>query len=85
VRDLPPYFLAEGNPAEVYGLNAVGLRRAGFSHQSLGELKDAYKMIYRSERNVSQAVSVLRETVATDEGRTLLAFLEATSDRGITK
>jgi hypothetical protein len=42
-------------------------------------------MIYRSERNVSQAVSVLRETVATDEGRTLLAFLEASSDRGITK
>jgi UDP-N-acetylglucosamine acyltransferase len=85
VRDLPPFFLAEGNPAEVYGLNAVGLRRAGFSHAALGELKDAYKTIYRSERNVSQAVSVLRETVATDEGRTLLAFLEASSDRGITK
>ncbi|HTW84802.1 MAG TPA: acyl-ACP--UDP-N-acetylglucosamine O-acyltransferase [Candidatus Sulfotelmatobacter sp.] len=85
VRDVPPFFLAEGNPAEVYGLNAVGLRRAGFSREALGELKDAYKTIYRSERNVSQAVSVLRETVSTDEGRTLLAFLEASSDRGITK
>jgi len=77
--------LAEGNPAEVYGLNAVGLRRAGFSREALGELKDAYKTIYRSENNVSQALTVLRETVLTDEGRTLLAFLEASSDRGITK
>jgi UDP-N-acetylglucosamine acyltransferase len=85
VRDVPPFFLAEGNPAEVYGLNAVGLRRAGFSREALGELKDAYKTIYRSENNVSQALTVLRETVLTDEGRTLLAFLEASSDRGITK
>ena len=85
VRDLPPYFLAEGNPAEVYGLNVVGLRRAGFSREALSELKDAYKTIYRSEKNVSQAVATLRETVQTDEGRALLAFLEAGSDRGILK
>ncbi|MDB5094221.1 MAG: hypothetical protein JWO85_2322, partial [Candidatus Eremiobacteraeota bacterium] len=39
----------------------------------------------RSERNVSQAVAALRETVKTDEGRALLAFLEAPSERGILK
>jgi UDP-N-acetylglucosamine acyltransferase len=85
VRDVPPYFLAEGNPAEVYGLNAVGLRRHGLSKESLGELKDAYKTLYRSERNISQAIEALRESVKTDEGRTLLAFLEADSERGILK
>ena len=85
VRDLPPFFLAEGNPAEVYGLNAVGLRRAGFPRETLAELKDAYKTIYRSEKNVSQAIAALRETVRTDEGRALLAFLEAPSERGILK
>ncbi len=85
VRDLPPYFLAEGNPAEVYGLNAVGLRRAGFSHEALGELKDAYKTIYRSGKNLSQAISSLRETTKTDEGRALLTFLETGSERGILK
>jgi UDP-N-acetylglucosamine acyltransferase len=84
-RDVPPYFLTDGNPPAVYGLNAVGLRRHGFSREALAELKDAYKIIYRSERNVSQAVAALRETVKTDEGRALLAFLEADSERGILK
>jgi UDP-N-acetylglucosamine acyltransferase len=85
VRDVPPYFLVEGNPAEVYGLNSVGLRRHGFEPDALHELKEAYKTIYRSDRNLSQAVASLRETVATDKGRTLLAFLEADSNRGIMK
>lgn len=84
-RDVPPYFLADGNPPAVYGLNTVGLRRHGFSREALAELKDAYKTLYRSERNVSQAVAALRETVKTDEGRNLLAFLEADSERGILK
>jgi UDP-N-acetylglucosamine acyltransferase len=85
VRDVPPYFLADGNPASVYGLNAVGLRRRGMAREALAELKDAYKIIYRSERNVSQAIEALRESVQTDEGRALLAFLEADSERGILK
>jgi UDP-N-acetylglucosamine acyltransferase len=75
VRDVPPYFLVEGNPAEVYG----------FEHDALQELKEAYKILYRSDRNLSQAIALLRETVVTDEGRTLLAFLEADSNRGIMK
>ena len=84
-RDLPPYFLCDGNPPEVYGLNAVGLRRAGFSREALTELKEAYKTIYQSDKNVSQAIAALRDSVTTNEGRTLLAFLEAESERGILK
>jgi len=84
-RDVPPFLLTDGNPPTVYGLNSVGLRRQGFSKDALAELKEAYKIIYRSERNVSQAVAALRETVKTDEGRALLAFLEAPSERGILK
>jgi UDP-N-acetylglucosamine acyltransferase len=84
-RDVPPYFLTDGNPPAVYGLNTVGLRRHGFSREAFAELKEAYKILYRSERNVSQAVAALRETVTTDEGRELLAFLEADSERGILK
>ena len=84
-RDVPPFLLTDGNPAAVYGLNSVGLRRHGFSKDALAELKEAYKIIYRSERNVSQAVAALRETVKTDEGHALLAFLEAPSERGILK
>ena len=77
--------MCDGNPPEVYGLNAVGLRRAGFSREALTELKEAYKTIYQSDKNVSQAIAALRDSVTTNEGRTLLAFLEAESERGILK
>jgi len=83
VRDAPPYFLVEGNPAKVYGLNTVGLRRANFDEETLADLKACYKVLYRSGRNVSQAVEVLREQVASDAGRELLAFIETASERGI--
>ena len=84
-RDLPPYFLTDGNPAVVHGLNSVGLRRRGFPREVISELKDAYKIIYRSDRNLAQAVEALRGMVKTDAGRHLLAFLEAPSERGILK
>jgi UDP-N-acetylglucosamine acyltransferase len=84
VRDCPPYFLTEGNPAKVWGINAVGLRRAGFDGKTTTELKEAYKLIYRSEMNMSQAVEALRAMAQTEAGRHLVAFIEAPSDRGIT-
>ncbi len=84
-KDLPPFMLADGNPPAVLGPNLVGLRRAGFARESIAELKDAYKIIYHSENNVSRAVAALRETVQTPEGRTLLEFLETPSERGILK
>jgi UDP-N-acetylglucosamine acyltransferase len=84
-QDLPPFLLCDGNPPKVYGLNLVGLRRAGFTREALGELKEAYKTVYQSDKNKSQAITALRESVHTDEGRTLLAFLEAPSERGILK
>jgi len=84
-KDLPPFMLADGNPPAVLGPNLVGLRRAGFAREAIAELKDAYKIIYHSENNVSRAVAALRETVQTPEGRTLLEFLETPSERGILK
>jgi UDP-N-acetylglucosamine acyltransferase len=85
VRDVPPYFLAEGNPAEVHGLNSVGLRRRNFAPDTIAELKNAYKLIYRSGNNMRQAIDALRAEVASEAGRSLLAFLEAPSERGILK
>jgi UDP-N-acetylglucosamine acyltransferase len=85
-RDVPPYFLAEGNPPEVHGLNSVGLRRRNFSTDVIAELKNAYKIIYRSGLNLRQAIEALRnEGLQTDAGRHLLAFLEAPSERGVLK
>lgn len=84
-KDVPPFFLIEGNPAEPYGLNSVGLRRAGFSVEERNELKRLYKILYNPKLNVSQAVEAMRAEAASDPGRELVAFLEAPSQRGILK
>ncbi len=84
-RDLPPYLLADGNPAGVLGPNLVGLRRAGFSRDAIAELKSAFTAVYKSGQTVSRAIASLRDTMQTPEGCRLLAFLEAESDRGILK
>ncbi|GAC1393671.1 MAG: acyl-ACP--UDP-N-acetylglucosamine O-acyltransferase [Vulcanimicrobiaceae bacterium] len=84
-RDLPPFFLCEGNPAKAYGLNSAGLKRAGFSAEDMAELKRFYKLIYGSKRNLSQAIEEMQATVTSEAGRELIAFLQAETDRGILK
>lgn len=84
-KDVPPFFLIEGNPAEPYGLNSVGLRRAGFSVEERNEIKKFYKILYNPKLNVSQAVEEMKAEASSDPGRELVAFLEAPSQRGILK
>lgn len=84
-KDLPPFFLVEGNPAKPYGLNSVGLRRAGFSAEDRNEIKRFYKLLYDPKMNVSRAIEAMKTGVATDCGREVIAFLEAPSQRGILK
>ena len=82
-RDVPPFFLVEGNPATPYGLNSVGLRRADFSNDDRMEIKRFYKLLYGSKLNLSQAIDAMRSEVATDSGREIIEFLEEESQRGI--
>ena len=84
-KDVPPFFLIEGNPAEPYGLNSVGLRRAGFTLEERNEIKKFYKILYNPKLNVSQAVEAMKAEASSDPGRELIAFLEAPSQRGILK
>jgi len=84
-KDVPPFFLIEGNPAEPYGLNSVGLRRAGFSLAERNEIKKFYKILYNPKLNVSQAVEEMKAEASSEPGRELVAFLEAPSQRGILK
>lgn len=84
-KDVPPFFLIEGNPARPYGLNSVGLRRAAFSAQERNEIKKFYKILYNPKLNVSQAIETIKAEVATAPGREILAFLEAPSERGVLK
>jgi UDP-N-acetylglucosamine acyltransferase len=82
-RDVPPFFLVEGNPATPYGLNSVGLRRAGFSEEERAEIKKFYKLLNGSKLKLSEAIEAMRAEVATPSGRQMLEFLEGESQRGI--
>ncbi|HIE51162.1 MAG TPA: acyl-ACP--UDP-N-acetylglucosamine O-acyltransferase [Armatimonadetes bacterium] len=75
-QDVPPFMLVEGRPAKVYGLNIVGLRRNGFSPQLRDQLKRAYRLIYRSKLNVSEALDEIERTFPmSEELRYLVEFL----------
>lgn len=83
-KDVPPYVKAVGNPIKLYGLNSVGLQRKGFSADSISELKKAYRLFFRSELNVSQAIEQAKADLKqVPEVKALVAFLEA-SERGAT-
>jgi UDP-N-acetylglucosamine acyltransferase len=82
-KDVPPYLKAVGNPVKLYGLNSVGLQRRGFSEETIRELKRAYRLLFRSEMNVGQALERARgEIDQTPEVRHFLEFIEQ-SQRGI--
>ena len=59
-QDVPPYIKAVGNPIKLYGLNSVGLQRNNFPEDVVRELKRAYRLFFRSELNVSQAMERAR-------------------------
>lgn len=76
VQDVPPFMMADGRPTKVYGLNTLGLRRSGIASSVRAELKQAFKFIYRSDLNLSQAIeSIERDVQPSDEREYLLAFL----------
>lgn len=83
VQDVPPFMIADGNPAEVRGINQVGLERAGFSAEKIKPIKEAFRIIYRGKVNTAQAVAMLREKLGESEEVLLIVqFIEA-SERGI--
>ncbi len=63
VKDVPPYILAMGEPLKFGGLNSIGLRRRGFNAETLRTLKQTYRLIYRSNLNVSQAIKRIEAEV----------------------
>jgi UDP-N-acetylglucosamine acyltransferase len=83
LQDIPPYVMASGNSAKPFGLNKEGLKRRGFSNESLACLKQAYKTLYKSGRTLTEARRELEAQVeACADVRALLDFLDH-STRGI--
>jgi UDP-N-acetylglucosamine acyltransferase len=82
-QDIPPYVKAVGNPMELYGLNSIGLQRAGFSGETVAALKRAYRLFFNSDLNLSQALERARtELPPFPEVERFLAFVES-SERGV--
>ena len=82
-QDIPPYVMAVGNPVELFGLNTVGLQRAGFAPDTVAALKRVYRYCFNSGLNFSQAIDRARmELPPLPEIQRFLEFLAA-SERGV--
>ena len=82
-QDIPPYMIASGARAKLFGLNVVGLKRHGFSEEAISELKKAYKILFREKNTLKQAIKKVQEEVPyTDEIQHLIEFINQ-NKRGI--
>ena len=83
-QDVAPYVMVAGNPCAAYGLNTVGLRRRGFSAETMEALRAAYRRIFKSDRNIGHSLDALEtEGGHGEEVQRLINFIRA-SRRGIT-
>ena len=84
-RDVPPFVMAVGQPAVPHSINSEGLKRRGFTPEQIRNLKNAYRILYRSELPLAQAVAELdRLAVEQPELRDLLTFI-ASSTRSLVR
>lgn len=82
-QDVPPYTVASGARAKLFGLNTIGLKRHGFSEDAINNLKKAYKIIFRDKNTLKDALAKVRsELPATKEIKHLIKFIEE-NKRGI--
>ncbi|RZI42309.1 acyl-ACP--UDP-N-acetylglucosamine O-acyltransferase [Herbaspirillum sp. HC18] len=88
-QDVPPFVLASGNPASAHGVNIEGLKRRGFTREQIGDLRNAYKLLYKSGLTLEEAKSAIAQAEAEAPGsaahlRLMREFLD-TSSRGIVR
>jgi UDP-N-acetylglucosamine acyltransferase len=84
-KDVPPYILAMGEPITFGGLNVVGLKRRGFSEETLGKLKIAFRILYRENLTLGEAIDKIKNEVENSPEVTHLVDFVQKSDRGIVR
>src|SRR2546423_5410379 len=83
VQDVPPFMIADGNPAQIRGINQVGLERHGYAAERIKAIKEAFRLIYRAKLNTRQALAAMREQLPrSDDIEEIVRFIEE-SERGI--
>ena len=82
-KDIPPYIIAAREPLGFYGINSVGLNRRGFTPEQIHSIQEAYRLIYQSNLNTTQALDKIEDTMpASAERDKIVDFIRA-STRGI--
>ncbi len=84
-KDVPPFVIVGGHPAEPRGINVEGLRRRSFRNATIQHLKNAYRTLYMSNQKLDDAVKVLRELGASCPEVGLMADFVAGAARSITR
>ena len=84
-NDVPPYVTVSGDPATPNGINSEGLRRRSFSTQRIQQVKQAYRIVYRSGLRVEEAIAQLRLLHNPNDDLSHLAEFIASSERGIVR
>lgn len=85
MKDVAPFVRVFGNPAQVHGLNAVGLSRRDFSVELMSALKQAYKIVFRTSLTVKDAVEKLNTLIVNFPELIIMRDFLESSERGITR
>jgi UDP-N-acetylglucosamine acyltransferase len=79
-RDVPPYVMVAGNPAVPHGVNAEGLRRRGFTDEQIRHIREAYRVLYRSDLKLAEALARLAPLAQErPEIRTFVEFIHGST------
>ncbi len=81
-KDVPPFMIAAGSRAKLYGLNVVGLERHGFPKEEISKLKKAYRILFRAALPLTESLKIIKEQLSGEHITELVEFISS-SKRGI--
>lgn len=84
-KDVPPYVKAAREPVAYTGINSIGLRRHGFTNETIAAIQDVYRYIYQHNLNVSDALRRIEESVPQTPERDIIINFVRNSRRGIVR
>jgi len=84
-RDVPPYVMAAGNPAEPHSINSVGLKRRGFTDAQIRSIREAYRIVYRCDLKLSEALERLEPSAREQPELRLFVDFIRSSTRSIVR
>ncbi len=85
-KDIPPYIKSAGEPMRYCGVNAIGLRRRGFTDEKIAQIQQIYHYIFQKDMSFIESVDYVEHTMpVTEERDIIINFIKNTSKRGMMK